>query len=256
MTREEIINQYTLLPNNSKIYYNGSVWQNNEGLKFSIIGHTNRKQGKDYPYFLCEFEDSTILEVSSKHIQDGQIKNPNHPSLYGVGYFGIGSHQATKNYKKTKEYQLWCRILGCCYNPKDKSYKYYGAKGVTVDERWHNFQQFCNDICELSGYEEWVTSDLKYALDKDILCDQHNISPKIYSKDTCQFIEIVKNNSLSGKRLTGKTYIGTRISDNYQEEFTNIAEFSRKYGLYSQSVNRCINNKLQKTQGWTFKIKF
>lgn len=33
-----------------------------------------------------------------------------------------------------------------CYNPKDKDYKYYGARGVRVCKRWHKLENFIADM--------------------------------------------------------------------------------------------------------------
>ena len=33
-----------------------------------------------------------------------------------------------------------------CYNPNNDSYPWYGAKGITVCERWHSFSNFLEDM--------------------------------------------------------------------------------------------------------------
>lgn len=35
-----------------------------------------------------------------------------------------------------------------CNNPKDPGYKYYGARGITVDPRWEDFPTFLADMGE------------------------------------------------------------------------------------------------------------
>lgn len=252
---DDILKNYNIISNNSKKYINGSTWINNDGCKYEIIGHTDRiKNGtaSARPYYLCKFEDGTIVEASYNHIYDGQIKNPNYPSVCGVGCFGVGKWKATINYKKTKEYQLWCRLLNCCYNTECKYYKDYGGKGVTVSNEWLNYQQFCNDIQYLPGYDEWNTTDLEYVLDKDILCDKKGIYPKIYSKETCIFITYKKNSEISS--VTGKQFLATRVEDNYNEEFDNILNFVKKYNLVYSSVRNCIYGKSKLHRGWKFEI--
>ena len=243
--------KYNLIENTSRKYYNQSEWINNDGLKFIIVGKTDRKYKQDYPYYLCKFEDNTLVEVRYMHISDGQVKNPNYPSVCGIGYLGEGKWSSSENNKRTKEYSLWLGIINRCYNIKSKDYKNYGARGVTLDLPWHNFQIFCNDIQYLDGYNEWKIEN--YELDKDILCEKFNIEPKIYSKKTCIFISKTINSIHSN--LTGSIYIAHRILDNYEEEFTNQSCFAEKYNLQQQNINNCIRNKAKQHKGWTFKIK-
>lgn len=35
-----------------------------------------------------------------------------------------------------------------CYRPQEDSYKYYGAKGITVCERWKSYENFLADLGE------------------------------------------------------------------------------------------------------------
>jgi hypothetical protein len=136
-------------------------------------------------------------------------------------------------------------------------------ENVLIDKSWYCFQNFCEDILKLDGYESWKNDNNKinkWQLDKDILCEKFNIYPKIYSKNTCKFVLNTDNNSEMHNRtrqnyLTGLEYIATRLSDFYTEEFTNQSEFARKWGLNQSKVWRCINNKAKQHKGWTFRIK-
>lgn len=192
---EEVLKKYDIVENKSKKYFNGSSWRNKNGETFTIIAKTSEKAKNGAWYYLCQFEDGNIVKATPNHIYDGQIKNPYTPTLWGVGYFGEGQWKSCVNYKRTKEYNLWKRIIGCCYNPEDKDYINYGEKGVSVDERWHNFQWFCEDIKDFENYDDWKNTEYEYALDKDMICDQKNIFPKIYSKDTCAFVKFGENSA-------------------------------------------------------------
>lgn len=48
--------------------------------------------------------------------------------------------------KKTKIYRSWRSMLGRCFNPNVKRYSIYGARGITVCERWKTFINFYNDM--------------------------------------------------------------------------------------------------------------
>jgi hypothetical protein len=43
-------------------------------------------------------------------------------------------------------YNVWRNIMSGCYNKNVPGYKYSGALGVTVDERWHDPHKFFDDV--------------------------------------------------------------------------------------------------------------
>jgi len=254
------LGEYELIENTSKVYYNGSEWNSKTCGKFIIIGKTNRyninkrDNNKNYCYYLCEFKDGTIMESQYGHIRTGYVRNPNHRYVYNVGYVGKGKWSTINNGKITKEYVVWSEMIRRCYAPNAPK-KFPAYIGITVCERWHCFQNFCEDIKYLKGYNEWK-NNVGYELDKDILCSQMNISPKIYSLETCMFITHHKNvsESTSRKNLTGFTYIGIS-PDGIEYEFTNQLEFSKEHNLSNCLINECIHKTRNQHKGWTFKIK-
>ena len=51
--------------------------------------------------------------------------------------------------RNTKTYDIWNTMKQRCYNRKSISYKNYGARGITVCDRWRNsFSNFLNDMGE------------------------------------------------------------------------------------------------------------
>ena len=59
----------------------------------------------------------------------------------------------------TPLYFVWGSIVKRCVNKKDKSYKYYGGKGVEVCEEWKNsFLSFFKWACE-NGYKKGLSID-------------------------------------------------------------------------------------------------
>ena len=88
-----------LKENNSKIYYNGSKWKTNNCGEIEIVGKSI-KSG----YYICKFEDGTIFDFTISNIKRGSIKNPNFPSVVGVGFIGVGKNLVSIKNKATKEY--------------------------------------------------------------------------------------------------------------------------------------------------------
>ncbi|MGX6999940.1 hypothetical protein [Caballeronia sp. KNU42] len=45
-----------------------------------------------------------------------------------------------------RAYKSWTHMLGRCNNPKDAKYPDYGARGISVCERWLSFENFLEDM--------------------------------------------------------------------------------------------------------------
>lgn len=49
-------------------------------------------------------------------------------------------------WSRTPENQCWRDIKQRCLNPKNKAFHHYGGRGITVCERWMDFQNFISDM--------------------------------------------------------------------------------------------------------------
>lgn len=49
---------------------------------------------------------------------------------------------------KPKTYRIWANMKQRCHNPSNWAYKYYGARGIVVCERWHAYKNFAADVGE------------------------------------------------------------------------------------------------------------
>ena len=191
---------------------------NNQGCMMTIIGYRNNKD------IDVQFEDGTIVTNREFHkFKLGQIKNPNHASVYDIGYMGQGEYS-----KKTDKdaYIVWHGIFNRCYSPKlhTKRPTYIGCE---VCEEWHNFQNFAEWYYD--NYYE--VPEQTMALDKDILYK----SNKIYSPDTCMFVPerintlFVKCNSKRGTLPIGVSY--NKQNNKYQASCQGY-DHSEYLGLY------------------------
>ena len=54
----------------------------------------------------------------------------------------------THGFSSTPTYHVWEHMIQRCTNPKDKRFKAYGGRGITVCKRWHTFINFLEDMGE------------------------------------------------------------------------------------------------------------
>ena len=167
----------------------GDIYESKSYGKFEIIKFCEKIGGLFY-YDIKFLETNYILfHVEKKEIQNGSVYDPYYPSYEKVGYLGKGKFNKTKD---KIVFDTWQKIFIRCYNDKDSNYNAYGAKGVTVCEEWHNFQNFCEFFYKYKK-DDWE-------LDKDILCNINNIKPKYYSPETCIFLPPYLNGFLSNDK--------------------------------------------------------
>lgn len=175
------------------------VGVSNEGYRMKIIEYNDAND------IWVEFQDDYKGRVHTgyKNFKKGNVKNPFHLSLYGIGYLGQGEYKVSIKRKVTKAYTTWRHMLMRCYDP------YYINKKPTyincyVCEEWHNFQNFAKWFYE--NYYE--CNDEMMCLDKDILIKGN----RIYSPKTCIFVPkkinslFIKRDNARGKYLIGVSW--------------------------------------------------
>lgn len=78
------------------------------------------------------------------------------------------AHGHTKGKKPTSIYGSWQSMHKRCYNLNFKQFNDYGGRGIKVCERWHNFENFLDDMSESwsKGLEiDRIDNDGDYTLD-------------------------------------------------------------------------------------------
>lgn len=56
-------------------------------------------------------------------------------------------HGQARRGQQTPEYVAWVDMRGRCFNPRNKSFKDYGGRGIGVDARWcESFEAFLADV--------------------------------------------------------------------------------------------------------------
>jgi len=123
--------------------------------------------------------------VRAQHLRDGNVKNPYHPTVFGVGFMGVGIFKSRKHGSFTEEFLAWSGMMTRCYSDYCHKKQPTYAKCEAHPE-WHDFQSFAQWYTHKSGY------GLGFHLDKDLLCKGN----KVYSRGTCSLVPRKINNLL------------------------------------------------------------
>ena len=112
---------------------------------------TNQKFGKLTAIkYIGKKEWECLCECGKTTIVRGALLRNGHTKSCGCFTGGIGvarSHGATVSGKQTPEYTSWIGMKRRCLNESDYDYKDYGARGITVCDRWINsYETFLTDM--------------------------------------------------------------------------------------------------------------
>lgn len=218
----------------------GAQWDTIRYGKFEILGKVDDGTGK---YYVVKFLNTGSIRIANgSAFADGTIKDYYAPIVQGKGYFGEGKYTTVKN---KRESQLWYNMLERCYCNKfhQRCPTYIGCE---VCDRWLNFQNFCEDLPLIEGYDKWLNKNNKYALDKDTKIPDN----KIYSLETCRFIYEGDNTIASNESKS--IYEGIDRNEEVYY-FRNQRIFAEKYGLERRGISAVVSGDQKSHRGWRFR---
>jgi AP2 domain. len=123
------------------------------------------------------------------------------------------THGHTKDGEPTSEYTTWCAIKARCHCPGSGGYEKYGAKGISVCERWReSFEAFLSDMGAKPGPE--------YSIDR------YPDGAGNYQPGNCRWATLVEqaNNVKTNRKLIARG------------ETRTMAEWSRVSGVDADTI--------------------
>ena len=207
----------------------GTIYETNNFGSLEIISY----HGWDNVEILF-IDTNTSLRVRSERIRSKSIKDPCKPSIYGIGFIGVGEFSGGTGASgvHSTPYKIWHGMFKRCYGVDYPSYR-----DCSVCPEWHNYQNFAK------WYKDNHPNDgVKYDLDKDIKINGN----RVYSPNSCSFVTPKENkqkaHAITIRMITPK---GDEIA------IHNISKFCRDNKLSASafcSVN--LGNK-KSYRGWT-----
>lgn len=112
--------------------------------KLFVVDYSPEKKRESYYKCVCDCGNETVVRGSS--LTKGDTKSCGCLRVTEGRKAGLRSR--IHGMIKTPTHNSWSSMKARCLNTADDNYKFYGAKGVTVCERWLNFQAFLQDMGE------------------------------------------------------------------------------------------------------------
>ncbi|OTW70613.1 hypothetical protein BK727_13130 [Bacillus thuringiensis serovar roskildiensis] len=149
--------------------------------------------------------------------------------------------------KRKKDHPLfytWHGMMYRCYKPYNSHYKYYGAQGITVDERWHDFWNFVYDIDNRMPNGHLLYSS-DYQLDKDLK------GGKIYSLENCVILSKKENQQLGYEKLQKRI---VAFNDSQKIVFDSLGNVERQLNIKHGTLTSCLKRgNVHRKTGFRFK---
>jgi hypothetical protein len=123
--------------------------------------------------------------------------------------------QTTHGMTGTRLYVIWQHIIGRCARAKDKAYKWYGARGITICDEWLN---------SFEAFYEWAMS---HGYSDDLTIDRIDVNGN-YCPENCRWITL--------KEQQRNKRDNVRVSFNGQVK--TVAEWAKEFNCYSSAVYR------------------
>ena len=201
-----------------KEYKVGDEIETLQGYKVTIVDivKSSKPKGSNNPFdYTVQFENGLeLFNITQKLIDNRNIQYPFHPTVFGVGYIGVGKYTSTTkdSYRSTakglsKAYATWQGMLGRCYCPiVQKRQPTY--KGDTVHPYWHNYQNYAKWF-----YGNYVEG---FGISKNIFYKKCTV----YSEKTCCFVPMDISNAFI-KRKTNKSHLPIGVDMSSKTKFSS-----------------------------------
>lgn len=114
--------------------------------RLTVLGHTGRP-GHPRITWRCSCACGGEVLVARTNLHNGHTRSCGCLNVEEIKKRRT-THGATAGHSATTTYNVWLGMKGRCSNPNNHIWKYYGGRGITLCERWNEFENFLADMGE------------------------------------------------------------------------------------------------------------
>ena len=138
-------------------------------------------------------------------------------------------HGQAREKKETREYISWKHMIGRCLNKNNESFKDYGGRGISVCDRWLDFENFYSDMGEMpEGFS----------------IERINVNGN-YDPSNCKWIP--KNRQAINRRSSVLTENDVREIRRLREEGLIMKDIGLRFGASASLINQVLSGR---AWGW------
>lgn len=131
------------------------------GMRFNrlVVLERDFSKGNRRTYWKCRCDCGNITVVDGVKLKSGGTKSCG--CLNSENRKKHIENLTTHNMRHTKLYEIWCSMRARCETKRNKAYKWYGERGISVCKEWlgkDGFINFYNWSME-NGYKDGLTID-------------------------------------------------------------------------------------------------
>lgn len=93
----------------------------------------------------CQCDCGAVVVAYSQNLRRGRSTSCGCAKSAKIAS-ALTRHGHARRGRVTSEHRIWRAMLDRCSNPNNNSFKYYGGRGITVCDRWTDFENFLADM--------------------------------------------------------------------------------------------------------------
>lgn len=174
------------------------------------------------PTVIAKCKCGRTLQTTETSIRNGYTKSCG--CLQKQATIKRNKDNAIHNMSHTKTFKTWDSMKERCYNPNNISYPNYGARGITICNRWlESFQNFYDDMGErpkgmtidrIDGTKNYEPSNCKWSTVKEQASNRRTNRYIIMNDEKITMSEFAKRLKLDDSSITKWA---VRYNKTYQE---------------------------------------
>lgn len=172
------------------------------GVVFTRLTVLERVESPGAPRWRCRCECGGETVVTGGHLRSQHVRSCGclRRELTSDRFRGKRSATYRHGLMNHPLYRVWAGIQRRCENPRDKSYRYYGARGVAMSEEWRSDPEAFVRWCEANG---WTRTNR--------LVVSRRGDDGDYAPGNCELISKSANSSQAARRSGRSVSIGVRV---------------------------------------------